>query len=494
MSSPQSNANGPQGIDYLPVRNGNALKYLRVKADGIGLEWITVTTGEANTSSNVGTGEGLAKAKVGVDLPFKSLLGQTNKIVLTGNTNDVTITIGSDVVLTGDARLSDARTPLAHTHTQSEVTNLTTDLGNKQPLDNSLTEIAGLTLSNDNILQQKVGVLTNVTPAQFKNDLLLVKADVGLSNVVDVLQYSASNRQTAIVTSEVSDAQITNDKLANMATKTFKGRTNAGTGVPEDLSVTTLKTDLSLNNVDNTSDAGKPISTATQTALDLKENSSNKGAVSGYASLTVSQKHLSTEIPFGSAINTVCQGNDSRLSDSRTPLAHTHVKADVTDFAHTHPKTEISDTGTWEVAEIPTLTRVKISDFLPIITSDISDDNVTYAKIQNVAADDVFLGRISGAGGDIEELTGTQATSLLNNFTDALKGLVPLSGGGTANFLRADGTWQPPSAGSGTDWVLLVTTEDKTIPANNSLIVGDFYEIGSGFVLEIGNEGNLTIE
>ena len=35
---------------------------------------------------------------------------------------------------------------------------------------------------------------------------------------------------------------------------------------------------------------------------------------------------------FGTAANTVTQGNDSRLSDARTPLAHTHVEADITDL------------------------------------------------------------------------------------------------------------------------------------------------------------------
>jgi hypothetical protein len=65
---------------------------------------------------------------------------------------------------------------------------------------------------------------------------------------------------------------VDNTKLANMTTKTYKGRTSAGTGDPEDVSVATLKTDLSLNNVDNTSDVNKPVSTAQQTALDLKAN------------------------------------------------------------------------------------------------------------------------------------------------------------------------------------------------------------------------------
>lgn len=75
----------------------------------------------------------------------------------------------------------------------------------------------------------------------------------------------------------IDNLVVTNAKLANMATKTYKGRTSALTGAPEDVAVATLKTDLvlvkadvGLGNVDNTSDANKPISTATQAALDLK--------------------------------------------------------------------------------------------------------------------------------------------------------------------------------------------------------------------------------
>jgi len=78
----------------------------------------------------------------------------------------------------------------------------------------------------------------------------------------------------------------------------------------------------------------------------------------------------------------------------------------------------------------------------------IADDAVTYAKMQNVVADDVLLGNISGAGGIVAEITGAQINLFLPNFTDALDGLVPLSGGGSSNFLRADGTWVTP-AGSG---------------------------------------------
>jgi hypothetical protein len=43
------------------------------------------------------------------------------------------------------------------------------------------------------------------------------------------------------------DDSVTNAKLAHMATKTYKGRTTAATGAPEDISLAVLKTDLGLN-------------------------------------------------------------------------------------------------------------------------------------------------------------------------------------------------------------------------------------------------------
>lgn len=51
--------------------------------------------------------------------------------------------------------------------------------------------------------------------------------------------------------------------------------------------------------------------------------------------------------------------------------------------------------------------------FGTVATAGITDDAVTYAKIQNVVSDDVFLGRISGAGGNVEELTAANAYTIL---------------------------------------------------------------------------------
>lgn len=102
--------------------------------------------GEANTSSNVGVGEGLAKAKNGVDLPFKSLTAG-NAIALTGNVDDVGIAvteadishlnitnIGTNSHLQIDTHIANILNPhqvsLEKARTQSNVLSGPVDMGN----------------------------------------------------------------------------------------------------------------------------------------------------------------------------------------------------------------------------------------------------------------------------------------------------------------------------------------------------------------------------
>lgn len=60
--------------------------------------------------------------------------------------------------------------------------------------------------------------------------------------------------------------------LANMPTLTLKGNNTGGTAAPADLTVSQVRTMLAINNVDNTADSSKPVSTAQQAALDAKQN------------------------------------------------------------------------------------------------------------------------------------------------------------------------------------------------------------------------------
>lgn len=74
--------------------------------------------------------------------------------------------------------------------------------------------------------------------------------------------------------------------------------------------------------------------------------------------------------------------------------------------------------------------------------------NVALASMSNLAANSI-IGNNTGSPATPIALTGTQTTAMLDVFTSSLKGLAPASGGGTTNFLRADGTWAAPGGGGG---------------------------------------------
>jgi hypothetical protein len=80
-----------------------------------------------------------------------------------------------------------------------------------------------------------------------------------------------------------------------------------------------------------------------QTALDNKEDDANKGAVNGYASLDADTKVPIAQIPTGATAFTVCIGNDARLSDARTPVAHNLAGSEHNSDTLTNLNNKISD-------------------------------------------------------------------------------------------------------------------------------------------------------
>lgn len=74
---------------------------------------------------------------------------------------------------------------------------------------------------------------------------------------------------------------------------------------------------------------------------------------------------------------------------------------------------------------------------------------VALTDLQNISANS-WLGNNTGAPGPILELNQAQMKTYIGAFGAATTGLVPASGGGTTNFLRADGAFAAPGGGGGT--------------------------------------------
>ncbi|MCS7003556.1 MAG: hypothetical protein NZ518_11965, partial [Dehalococcoidia bacterium] len=108
------------------------------------------------------------------------------------------------------------------------------------------------------------------------------------------------------------------------------------------------------------------------------------------------------------------------------------------------------------------------------------------------------LGRTSSGAGAVEEITVSSPLTLssgtlgVQTFSASQAGVVPASGGGTTNFLRADGTWAaPPSGGGGgapTDATYVVLSTNSTLSDERVLVAGSGLTLNDG-----GAGGNVTL-
>lgn len=127
----------------------------------------------------------------------------------------------------------------------------------------------------------------------------------------------------------------------------------------------------------------------------------------------------------------------------------------------------VGGTGTTLTIDDGVITFAKLADGA-VTNPKIADGQVSTAKISDGMVTNMKLALMPGprlkgnptATMDYpSDLNATQVTGMLNVFTGAAKGLAPASGGGTANFLRADGTWAAPTLPAGADEVSIGTDD-----------------------------------
>lgn len=238
------------------------------------------------------------------------------------------------------------------------------------------------------------------------------------------------------------------------------------------------KSAVGLGNVDNTSDLNKPISTATQTALDGKvdENAAisgatktkitydAKGLVTAGADATTadiadsSNKRYVTDADLTKLSNlSGTNSGDQNLFSTIAVSGQSNVVADST----SDTLTLIAGTGVSittnatndEITITNTVSGLADGDKGDITVSSsgatwtIDNDAVTYAKIQNVSATDRLLGRSTAGAGDIEEITCTSFGRSLIDDVDATAARSTL---GLGTLATQSGTFSGTSSGTNT--------------------------------------------
>jgi hypothetical protein len=116
------------------------------------------------------------------------------------------------------------------------------DLAAAGVADDSITNTKLANMAQSTVKGRQAGGGTgdpeDLTMTQLKTALALTLGDISGDGALAALN--------TVGTSQIDDAAVTSAKLANMANATVKGRNTAGTGVPEDVTMSQLRTLLAL--------------------------------------------------------------------------------------------------------------------------------------------------------------------------------------------------------------------------------------------------------
>ena len=231
---------------------------------------------------------------------------------------------------------------------------------------------------------------------------------------------------------------------------------NGGTGTT---TIAAMKTAYGLNNLDNTSDLNKPISTLTQTALNLKVNTSLVAAVNGVASLGADGKVPLIQLPSFSitsvsvvnssanmlALTGLTVGSVAVRTDNATNYILTALPASTlanwVSFSPASVNVQSVNGATGAVALTGSANRI-------VVTGNVFDIASTYAGQSSITTlGTIGTGIWNGTTIAINK-GGTGATTA----NDGFNALAPAQSGHTGKFLTTNGTntsWASISSAGG---------------------------------------------
>jgi len=237
------------------------------------------------------------------------------------------------------------------------------------------------------------------------------------------------------------------------------------------------------------------------------------GAVIVGTGLGVSSGTVS--VSYGTSAGTACQGNDSRLSDARTPTSHSHGNITNAGAIGSTANLPIITTtsGVLTTGSFGTTAATfcegndsRLSDTRTptdgsVTTAKIANDAVTYAKLQNVSATDRLLGRSSAGAGDVEEIPCSAFGRSLIDDVDAAAARTTLSVQPTASpEFSGAATFRRDEATSGTAYSAAVRLTNGQnwgygvgLDFANPAVSGGAIVVTSAIVSDYDSDSNFSL-
>ena len=208
---------------------------------------------------------------------------------------------------------------------------------------------------------------------------------------------------------------------------------------------------------------------------------------------TVADPTTTPNITLSTTITGIVKGDGTALSAA--------ALSDYPTFNQNTTGNAANITGVLTPTSFPALTG-DVTTTSGSLATTIANNAVTNAKLAAIGTQ-TFKGRTTAGTGTPEDLTATQATAMLNLFSPTLRGLVPASSGGTANFLRADGTFaSPPGATNGTVTSVSVTAVNGVSGTVNNATTTPAISVTLGNITptsiiasgDISSQGSLVVD